>query len=193
MVGMWVTDMYLVKSKRSQMGGWSIEEESGKVVADKWLHHLRFTLTEALAATSWSDKQSQPNAPSISQVIVIHRPITIIPISYSSPTLSLSQASTCHCRREQRAGVSGNKITTEASPPVKHSVIVTVQTPGCSTWSHNQKVPRTGYKRLAIRPRLELLSDHPHHATQAQGRRRLGVPPVQARGVRCEYSRQHGQ
>jgi hypothetical protein len=56
---------------------------------------------------------------------------------------SRPQAGTRHCRREQRSGVSGNKGITEASPPLKHSVIVTVQSPGYTTWSHNRLGPRT--------------------------------------------------
>jgi hypothetical protein len=52
---------------------WSIGEESGKVVADKWLHHLRFTLTEAPAAPSLLNKQSQPDAPSNSHVYLHSR------------------------------------------------------------------------------------------------------------------------
>jgi len=146
---------------------WTIGEGSGKVVADKWLHHLRFTLTEALTAPSPTNKQSQPNAPSISQVIDNHKAIHRDSHYYFDSYFPLpSQASTCHCRREHRAGVSGNKITTEASPPVKHSVIVTVQSPGCSTWSHNQKVPRSEYRHLASRHRLDFLFDHHHHAAK---------------------------
>jgi hypothetical protein len=66
---------------------WSIEEGSGKVVADKWLHHLRFTLTEAPAAPSLSNKQSQPDAPSSSHVIFIHEAIHFININ-SQPSLT---------------------------------------------------------------------------------------------------------
>ena len=186
-------DWQLKESRWLQTKAWSIGEESGKVVADKWLHHLRFTLTEALAATSTPSKQSQPNAPSNSHVILFTRPL------FHSCQIT-SKSYRCHYHRPAHVIVVVNKEAVLADTTSPPKLLRLANIPSLSLYnSRLQHVesqlfsPSNQIPLLPIRQRLGVLVNHHRHAAEAQGRRRLWLSPVQARGVRCEHSREHGQ